>query len=418
MSPKLQPVRGTHDLLPEDFRKHAHVVNTARKLTENYGFDEVQTPIFEFSDVFSRTLGDTSDIVSKEMYTFEDRGGEKLTLRPELTAGLCRAFITHGLKDQVPLKWFYHGPLFRYERPQKGRQRQFHQIGVELLGAPEPEADVEIISMAYRLLVKLGLKDCVTLELNTLGDAESRARYRDALVAYFSQHEAQLSEDSRKRLQVNPLRILDSKDEGDRKLVANAPVNAEFFTEAAQAFYARVKAGLDSLGVPYRENPRIVRGLDYYNHTVFEFVTDQLGAQGTVLAGGRYDSLVSQMGGPDTAGTGWAAGVERLVGLLELRNEVIASRKTPVAVVPLSENVEQAAFILAQKLRDADVAVEMAYRGNAGKRFKKAVKAGAAQAVIVSEEALAKGELVLRDLTSGEQQEIAEAALLAKLQGA
>lgn len=301
---KLQPVRGTHDLMPTDMRRHRAVGDTARHVAGCYGFDEIATPIFEFADVFRRTLGDTTDIVTKEMYSFVDKGGEEITLRPENTAGVVRAVLSNGLLQQGPLKYFYFGPMFRYERPQKGRQRQFHQIGVELIAVPEPQGDVEVIACGWAILHALGFGDRVVLELNTLGDGESRLAYRDALVGYLRGHVGALSEDSRARLERNPLRILDSKDEGDRRIVAEAPRFDAYLTGSARDFFARVTGGLEALGLPYRLNPRLVRGLDYYCHTAFEFTTDALGAQGTVMAGGRYDGLIAEMGGPASAGVG------------------------------------------------------------------------------------------------------------------
>lgn len=312
----LQPIRGTRDILGEDQRRHTHVVSCARATAATYGFDEWATPIFEDTRVFARTLGDTSDVVTKEMYTFADRGGDSLTLRPENTAGICRALVTNGLTQALPQKVFYAGPMFRYERPQKGRYRQFTQIGAELIGPAEPLADAEIIALGWDILTRLGLAADVLLELNTLGDAASRDAYRAALVAHFMAHRDALSQDSRDRLDKNPLRILDSKDEADRALVSAAPTIEAYLTDNAASFYAGVKSCLQNLGVPFRENPRIVRGLDYYSHTAFEFVTTRLGAQGTVMAGGRYDGLVAEMGGPPTPAVGWAAGVERLAMLL------------------------------------------------------------------------------------------------------
>ena len=300
----------------DDQRRHARVVSLARSTAALYGFDEWSTPIFEDTRVFARTLGDTSDVVTKEMYTFADRGGDSLTLRPEGTAGICRALVTAGLTQALPQKIFYTGPMFRYERPQKGRYRQFHQIGAELIGSPDPLADAEIMALGWDILGALGLAHDVVLELNTLGDAASRDGYRAALVAYFTVHRAALSPDSQDRLERNPMRILDSKDEGDRALVAGAPTIAAHLTAEAGAFYGGVKRYLAAFGVPFTENPRIVRGLDYYSHTAFEFVTTRLGAQGTVMAGGRYDGLVAEMGGPPTPAVGWAAGVERLSMLL------------------------------------------------------------------------------------------------------
>src|SRR5437588_340073 len=286
--------------------KNEDIVQHLVKLVE-----EMATPIFEFTEVFARGVGETTDIVAKEMYTFVDKGGEEVTLRPENTAGVVRAVLSNGLTQAAPLKYFYAGPMFRYERPQKGRFRQFHQIGVELLGVAQPQADIEVIALGQRILGALGIADKVVLELNTLGDPQSRAAYRDALVAYFSARLSELSEDSRRRLERNPLRILDSKDPGDQRIALEAPDFAAYLNEASRAFFARVRDDLDRVGIAYRLNPRLVRGLDYYTHTVFEFVTTDLGAQGTVLAGGRYDGLVELMGGPAMPGAGWAAGIER-----------------------------------------------------------------------------------------------------------
>ena len=309
---KLQPVRGTHDLLPDQALAFRRVVDAARMVAGRYGYREMATPIFEFSEVFKRTLGDTSDIVTKEMYTFTDRSGAEVTLRPEGTAGVARAVISGGLAQHMPLKYFYAGPMFRYERPQKGRLRQFHQIGVELLGVAEPIGDVEIIALGAAILDELGVAERTTLELNTLGNTESREAYRGVLVDYFEARRDELSEDSLSRLTRNPLRILDSKDPGDRAVVAEAPLLGDSLDALSADFSASVQAGLDRLGIVYDLNPRLVRGLDYYCHTAFEFTTDSLGAQGAVIAGGRYDGLVGQMGGPETPGIGWAGGIERL----------------------------------------------------------------------------------------------------------
>ncbi|HUB13516.1 MAG TPA: histidine--tRNA ligase, partial [Acetobacteraceae bacterium] len=277
MATELQPPRGTHDLIGEEQRRHTRVVETARRIAAAYGFDEWSTPIFEDTRVFARTLGDTSDVVTKEMYSFTDRGGDAITLRPEFTAGVCRALVSNGLTQSLPQKVFLAGAVFRYDRPQKGRYRQFHQIDIEVLGSAEPLADAEVIACGWDVISALGLADSVVLELNTLGDKDSRAAYRDALVAYFTRHQAALSQDSQARLGRNPMRILDSKDPGDRRLIADAPVITPFLTPAAAGFYAGVKHALASLGVPFTENPRIVRGLDYYGHTAFEFITTKLG---------------------------------------------------------------------------------------------------------------------------------------------
>ncbi len=312
----LQPVRGTRDILPDEMRRHRVVVETARAVAARYGYEEMATPVFEFTEVFKRTLGETSDVVTKEMYSFSIGEGEQVTLRPEATAGVARALISGGLQQSLPLKVFYSGPMFRHERPQKGRYRQFHQIDVELLGVAEPLADVEIIALGADILEALGVLENTTLELNTLGDPESRKAYRAALVDYFSGYRDKLSADSRDRLTRNPLRILDSKDKGDRRLIEGAPLFGDYLNQESQDFFAKVREGLDAVGIRYTLNDRLVRGLDYYTHTAFEFITTMLGAQGAVLAGGRYDGLVETMGGPSIPGIGWAAGIERLSLLL------------------------------------------------------------------------------------------------------
>jgi len=398
----LQPVRGTRDILPEEMRGHRAVVDRSRAVAERYGYLEMATPVFEFTEVFKRTLGDTSDIVTKEMYTFKMHEGEEITLRPENTAGVARALMSGGLAQQLPLKFFYAGPMFRHERPQKGRQRQFQQIGVELLGVAQPLGDVEIIALGAHILEELGVYAATRLELNTLGDPESRQAYRAALVEYFGDHVAALSEDSRARLERNPLRILDSKDEGDRRLVADAPLFADHLNAASRDFFAEVREGLDALGISYELNPRLVRGLDYYTHTAFEFTTGRLGAQGAVMAGGRYDGLVETMGGPATPGVGWAAGVERLAMLLQ---DVPAAPR-PVAVIPIGGAAAGPALKLTQRLRHAGFAADLGYGGNPGKRMKRANKIGARVAVILGEEELAADAATVRDLDTGEQERV------------
>lgn len=400
--PALQPVRGTRDILPDEMRRHRVVVDTGRAVAERYGYHEMATPVFEFTEVFKRTLGETSDVVTKEMYSFSIGDGEEVTLRPEATAGVARALISGGLSQHLPLKFFYSGPMFRHERPQKGRYRQFHQIDVELLGVAEPIGDVEIIALGADILRHLGVLRHTTLELNTLGDPESRAAYRAALVDYFSAHEDKLSDDSRSRLTRNPLRILDSKDKGDRALVADAPLFESYLNQASQDFFEKVKAGLDAIGIAYQVNPRLVRGLDYYTHTAFEFTTTALGAQGTVLAGGRYDGLVETMGGPRTAGIGWAAGVERLALLLEEEPETIR----PIAVVPIGAAAEGVALKLTQDLRAAGHAVDLGFSGNLGKRMKRANKIDARAAVLLGDDELAQSAATLRNLDSGEQEQV------------
>jgi histidyl-tRNA synthetase len=409
----LQPVRGTRDLLPEDSLKHNHVVGSARALAGNYGYGEISTPIFESTDVFSRTLGDVSDIVTKEMYTFTDKGGDSVTLRPENTAAVVRDFITGKMNDQLPLKYFYNGPMFRYERPQKGRYRQFHQIGIELFGVADPVGDVEVIALGAQVLEQLGIRQWCTLELNTLGDTESRDAYRTALVAYFEQHQDKLSEDSVSRLARNPLRILDSKDKGDQAIVANAPRFADYLTPAAQDFFDKVKQGLTDLGIEFTLNERLVRGLDYYCHTAFEFTTDRLGAQSAVLAGGRYDGLIEQMGGQATPGVGWAAGIERLAML----TEQWPAQPRPVAFIPLGEEADRKLRQIAFELRASGIAIEMGYSGNLKRRMNRANKAGARLAVIVGDGELAESQATLRDMDSGEQQTVALADLARHLAG-
>ncbi len=365
-----------------------------------YGYGEIITPVFEFTEVFARTLGETSDVVSKEMYSFTDRGGESITLRPEGTAGVARALISGGLSQSLPLKLFYRGPMFRYERPQKGRQRQFTQIGIELLGVEGPQADIEVIAIGWHILKALGVSEHVVVEINSLGDTESRDAYRAALVEYLSGFKDQLSQDSRDRLERNPLRVLDSKDEGDKAIVANAPLLIDYLNDHSRTFFETVQSGLSKLGVPVKHNPKLVRGLDYYSHTAFEFITSALGAQGTVMAGGRYDGLVSQMGGPATPGIGWAAGVERLSMLM---GEIAAPRR-PIAVIPTGEGDE--ALLVAHKLRHAGFAVEMGYSGNMKKRLTRANKANARAAVILGEDELSRQAAMVKDLDSGEQEEV------------
>jgi histidyl-tRNA synthetase len=398
-------VRGTHDLLPEESRRHRRVEETAFEIARRYGFGEIMIPIFEFTEVFSRTLGETSDVVTKEMYTFTDRSGDSLTLRPEGTAGVARAFISGGLSQHLPLKLFYRGPMFRYERPQKGRLRQFHQVGVELLGVEGPQADIEVMALGHHILSALGLKDHIRLELNTLGDTESRGVYREALVAFLSARKDQLSKESLDRLERNPLRVLDSKDEGDQAVVAEAPLLTDYLNEPSRTFFATVTEGLDAIGLPYTVNPRLVRGLDYYCHTAFEFTTTALGAQGTVLAGGRYDGLIAQMGGPATPGIGWAAGIERLSMLVD----DVATAERPLAVIPMGGDV--AALQLVQRLRQAGFRVDLGYSGNMKKRFNRANKLGARAAIILGEDELARQAVAVRDLDTGEQEEVPLAGL-------
>jgi histidyl-tRNA synthetase len=409
----LRPARGTRDLVGEEMRRHRHVVETAHQVAHRHGYQEIATPVFEFAEVFARPLGETSDVVSKEMYVFEDRGGERLALRPEFTAGVARAFISGAFGQALPAKLFCAGPAFRYERPQKGRYRQFHQIDAEILGAAEPLADIEVILLGHRILEALGLADHVTLELNSLGDTESRLAHKEALVGYLERFRQDLSEDSQARLERNPLRILDSKDQGDQEIVKDAPGLADCFNQASTDFFAEVRAGLEALGVPFRLNPRLVRGLDYYTHTAFEFTTTELGAQGAVLAGGRYDGLIRTLGGQDTPGIGWAAGIERL-SMLILEPPALPR---PIAVVPAGPGMALECLQLASELRAAGHVVDYGFKGKVGQRLKRASQQNARFAVLLGEDELQAGEVVLRDLDQGEQQNIARAALIERLSG-
>ena len=369
-----QRVRGTQDIFGEDQRRFAHVVDTFERVRRLYCFQRVEMPVFEATQVFARSLGETSDVVSKEMYTFPDRGDDLLTLRPEFTAGICRAYITEGWRQYAPLKLATSGPLFRYERPQKGRYRQFHQVDAEIIGADTPAADVELIVMADQLIRhELGVTG-VTLNLNTLGDAATRESWRSALIEYFSEHLDALSDESRARLERNPMRILDSKDPRDKPIAAAAPRIDDFLTAEAQDFFGAVTAGLDAAGVPWSRNPNLVRGLDYYRHTAFEFITDRLGAQDAVGGGGRYDGLVEALGGPATPGVGWALGIERLAMLAELPPE-----QRPVIIVADEAGTENAAHLGVAALRRAGIPAETVADGNLRKRFDKAVKQMPAQ---------------------------------------
>lgn len=399
---KLQPVRGTRDIYGEDARRFTQVVDTFKRVAASYGFEELATPIFEFTEVFKRPLGEASDVVSKEMYSFEDRGGEELTLRPEFTASVARSFISNGLQQNLPCRFMSHGPTFRYERPQKGRYRQFHQINAELIGQADAGADVEVIAMGYRILSELGCEKDITLNLNSLGDNDSRMAYRDALVNYFSNYPSDLSEDSQRRLTTNPLRILDSKDEGDKAIVAGAPKMSDYMNDESKAFFDYVCNGLTAAGVPYVHNETLVRGLDYYTHTAFEFITDTLGAQGTVMAGGRYDGLIKQLGGPPTPGIGWAGGIDRLAMMIaEPRPKL-----RPVVMMPMGEAAEFKAIEIAEYLRSEKFTVTSDRSGNLKKRLNRANNEQAAFALILGDNELEKGVIMLKNLDSGDQLEI------------
>lgn len=375
-----QAIRGTQDIFGADAEAFARVVETFEKVRKLYRFRRTEMPVFEKTAVFSRSLGETTDVVSKEMYSFEDRGGESLTLRPEFTAGLARAYLTNGWQQFAPLKVATHGPLFRYERPQKGRYRQFHQIDAEIIGAAEPQADVELLTMADQLLKELGIADGVTLQLNTLGDAPSRDAWRSALIEYFRDHKASLSEDSQDRLERNPLRILDSKDPRDKPFTADAPKIDDYLSAEAQDFFAKVTGGLDAADVAWTRAPALVRGLDYYRHTAFEFVTDRLGAQGTVLGGGRYDGLIEALGGPHTPAVGWAAGIERLAMLVADAGE---TNETSLQIAVVAENpaFEAEASRLVSLFRREGISAEAFVTGGIRKRYDRALKAAPAVAI-------------------------------------
>jgi histidyl-tRNA synthetase len=364
-----QPIRGMQSLLGEEADRFHAVIAGFDRVRRLYGFKRVEVPVLEPTAVFARTIGETTDVVSKEMYSFEDRSGDHVTLRPEFTAGIARAYLSEGWQQFAPLKVATHGPAFRYERPQKGRFRQFHQLDAEIIGAGEPQADVEVIALAAQLLAELGIEG-VILKLNTLGDPETRAAWRDALHEHFASRRADLSAESRERLDRNPLRILDSKEHQDWPIADSAPVIDAFLTPQASDFFAAVTTGLDAAGVAWERAPRLVRGLDYYRHTAFEFMTDRLGAQGTVLAGGRYDGLIEQLGGPHTPAIGWAAGIERLAMMLDTP----ASEVPDVTVIPSSEDVATKAFAALSLLRRGGIRADMALRGSAKRRSELARK--------------------------------------------
>lgn len=380
MSKAPQKPRGTQDMIGEAAARFDHVIAAFNRVRQLHGFGRVEVPVFEATAVFARSLGETTDVVSKEMYEFQDRGGDSMCLRPEFTAGIARAFIENGWQQFAPLKLTTWGPLFRYERPQKGRFRQFHQLDAEILGAGEPAADVEVIALGQHLLDELGIAGDIRLTLNSMGDPDTRAAWSAAVAGHFAAHRGDLSEDSQRRLDANPLRILDSKDARDQALVADAPQIDDFFTVEAGAFFDSLQKGLQASGVAWERNSRLVRGLDYYRHSVFEFVTDSLGAQGTVLGGGRYDGLIGHMGGPETPAVGWAAGIERLAML-------VAEPALPlplVSVVPSTPEYELPAQAITSCLRRGGVMTHFALRGSERKRHELAKKSGASARVVVA----------------------------------
>lgn len=422
----IQSLPGTEDILPQpqrvgqdlkvaDIHTWQWVEATARELFQRAVYQEIRTPSFEQTALFERGIGEATDVVGKEMYTFLDKGERSCTLRPEGTAGVVRAYIQHSLHAQggVQRLW-YCGPMFRYERPQKGRQRQFHQIGVEVLGSADPRADVEVILLATDLLQRLGLKN-LTFNLNSVGDRDDRQRYRDALVNYLTPFKADLDPDSQDRLSRNPLRILDSKDEKTQAIAADAPSILDYLGDNSKRHFDRVLAQLSDLGIEFVLNPRLVRGLDYYTHTAFEILSSDLGAQATVCGGGRYDGLVQELGGPSTPAVGWAIGLERLT-LLLAQLQSVASPSPDFYVVSRGKAAEANALKLAQSLRQQGLAVDLDLSGSAfGKQFKRADRSGAAACLILGDDEAAQGTVQLKWLKSGQQTALTQAELLADI---
>ena len=397
---KLRTVRGVNDLLPEVLVKHNKVIEDALKISNQYCYSQIETPIFEFSEIFTKPLGISSDIVTKENYIFRDRSDDELMLRPEGTSGVVRAFLNAGLIQDIPKRFSYFGPMFRYERPQKGRLRQFKQFGVECLGLSNPMADVEVISLGKNFLQKLDLLNSTSLKINSLGDTESRSNYRKALVEYLNDYKTELSQDNLKRLSQNPLRILDSKNENDKKILANAPNILDYLNQESRQRFHKVTEGLDVLGIKYCIDKNLVRGLDYYCHTAFEFITKELGAQGTVLAGGRYDGLSKMLGGPDVPGVGWAAGIERLSLLIPTH----FTSNPDVVLIGVSEEFNFLLLPLMQQLINEAFRVEVLYAGNISKKLKRANKIKASFAIILGEEEVKMKVLKLKNLVTGSEE--------------
>ena len=406
MGKNIKAIRGMHDLLPEQSPLWQFLEARVRDVLARYGYQEMRMPIVESTDLFKRSIGEVTDIVEKEMYTFDDRNGDSLTLRPEGTASCVRAALEHGLLHNQTQRLWYQGPMFRHERPQKGRYRQFHQIGVETFGMAGPDIDAEVILMTARLWRELGI-DGLELQLNTLGSSEERAVYRDQLVAYFSAHKEQLDEDSQRRLHSNPLRILDTKNPDMAELVAGAPTLDACLGEQSRSHFEAICGILDGAGVAYVINPRLVRGLDYYSRTVFEWVTDLLGAQGTVCAGGRYDGLVSQLGGRETPAVGFAMGVERLVAILEELGSTELPARADVYLVLVGELAQRRGLILAEQLRAEVPGLRLLSHCGGGSfksQFKKADRSGAPLALILGDDELAAGRVGIKYLREEKDQ--------------
>ncbi|RUR39472.1 histidine--tRNA ligase [Vreelandella populi] len=418
---KIQAIRGMNDLLPSDSPRWQFFEAKVRQLMQRYGFDEIRTPIVEQTALFARSIGEVTDIVEKEMYTFDDRNGDSLTLRPEGTASCVRAAMEHGLLHNQTQRLWYQGPMFRHERPQKGRYRQFHQVGVETYGFEGPDIDAEVILISARLWKELGLFEHVTLELNSLGSAEARLAYREKLVAYFEQHREVLDEDSQRRLISNPLRILDSKNPAMADMLNGAPQLMDHLDDESREHFEQLKAMLDAAGIPFVINPRLVRGLDYYCRTVFEWTTSALGSQGTVCAGGRYDGMVEQLGGKPTPAVGFAMGIERLILLLETLDLVPeeALGGCDVYLVPMDDSATVTALTLAEQLRSElpDLRLQLHCGGGSFKsRMKKADKSAATLAILLGEDELAEQMATLKFLRDDrEQQRVSQAALSSAL---
>ena len=397
---KLRTVRGVHDLLPDALYKHKKIIKAGLNVSSKYCYSEIEIPIFEFSEVFKKPLGKSSDIVTKENYIFKDRSDDELMLRPEGTSGVVRAFLNAGLVQDIPQRFSYFGPMFRYERPQKGRLRQFKQFGVECIGISNSMADIEVISLGYEFLKKLNVTDNITLKINSLGDTDSRLTYRKVLINYLNDYKFKLSKDSIKRLSENPLRILDTKNEIDQKILINAPNVLDYLNEESKERFQNVCEGLNVLKIKYEIDKNLVRGLDYYCHTAFEFITDQLGAQGTVLAGGRYDGLSKILGGVDVAGVGWAAGIERLA--LMVQSEYI--NNPDIVLMAQTEVHSHLLLPIMNELVSQGFKVEIIYTGNMSKKFKRANKINASYAILLGEEEVAKKVIKLKNLSSGLEQ--------------
>lgn len=415
----IQAIRGMHDILPEQSPYWQWLEQNARQVLGGYGYQEIRLPIVEKTELFKRSIGEVTDIVEKEMYTFDDRNGDSLTLRPEGTAGCLRACLEHGLLHNQSHRLWYYGPMFRHERPQKGRYRQFYQLGVETYGMPGPDVDAEMILLTDRLWKKLGIRDKVELQLNSLGTSEERAAYRGVLVEYFKQHIDVLDEDSLRRLQTNPLRILDSKNPDMQLMLREAPVLLEHLGEESLQHFNSLKSMLDELGIGYQLNTRLVRGLDYYGKTVFEWVTDELGAQGTICAGGRYDGLIEQLGGKANHAIGFAMGMERILALVEQLETVSIEPGVDVYLIRVGAEAEKAGLLLSEHLRDQIDGLKLQVNCGGGSfksQFKKADKSGAAFAIIIGDDEAQRGEAALKSLrVEQEQTTLSHAALLETL---